>query len=107
MAHHNTILRQIVAFLSRHEFDFLAKAHHRGQKFRSFSRWTQFMVLFIGQLSGSKSLRDLVMNVSAQSRASSMDRQIRLGDIPEPLRLVCYHDPETGKELRFVTMPTT
>jgi hypothetical protein len=58
MAHHNTILRQIVAFLPRHEFESLAKVHHRGQKFRSFSRWTQFMVLFIGQLSGRKSLRD-------------------------------------------------
>lgn len=67
MAHHNTILRQIVAFLPRHEFDSMARVHHRGQKFRSFSRWTQFMVLFIGQLSGRKSLRDLVMNVSAQS----------------------------------------
>jgi hypothetical protein len=66
MAHHNTILRQIVAFLPRHEFDSLAKDHHRGQKFRSFSRWTQFMVMFIGQLSGRRSLRDLVMNVAAQ-----------------------------------------
>lgn len=67
MAHHNTILRQIAAFIPRHEFDSLAKDHHQGQKFRSFSRWTQFMVMFIGQLSGRKSLRDIVMNVSAQS----------------------------------------
>jgi hypothetical protein len=44
----------------------LAKIHHKGQKFRSFNRWTQFMVMFIGQLSGRKSLRDLVMNVAAQ-----------------------------------------
>jgi len=67
MAHHNTILRQIVAFLPRHEFDSLAKFHHCGNKFRSFNRWTQFMVMFIGQLSGRQSLRDLVMNVAAQS----------------------------------------
>ena len=67
MAHHNTILRQIVSFLPRHEFDALARQHHCGQKFRTFSRWTQFMVLFIGQLSGRKSLRDLVMNVAVQS----------------------------------------
>ncbi len=67
MAHHNAILRQIVAFLPRHEFDALAKDHHQGQKIRSFTRWTQFMVMFIGQLSGRKSLRDIVMNVAAQS----------------------------------------
>jgi hypothetical protein len=67
MAYHSTILRQIVAFLPRHEFESLAKDYHVGQKFRSFNRWSQFMVMFIGQLSGRKSLRDLVMNVSAQA----------------------------------------
>jgi len=67
MAHNNTILRQITAFLPRHEFEALAKRHHIGQKFRSFSRWSQFIAMFIGQLSGRKSLRDLVMNVTAQS----------------------------------------
>ena len=67
MAYHSTILRQIVAFLPRHEFESLAKDYHVGQKFRSFNRWTQFMVMFIGQLSGRKSLRDLIMNVAAQT----------------------------------------
>ena len=67
MVHNNTILRQITALLPRHEFEALAKDHHLGQKFRSFNRWTQFMAMFIGQLSGRKSLRDIVMNVSAQS----------------------------------------
>lgn len=67
MAHNNTILRQITVLLPRHEFEALAKNHHIGQKFRSFNRWTQFMAMFIGQLSGRKSLRDIVMNVSAQS----------------------------------------
>jgi len=67
MAHNNTILRQITAFLPRHEFEALAKKHHFGQRFRSFNRWSQFMAMFIGQLSGRKSLRDLVMNVTAQS----------------------------------------
>ena len=67
MAHSNTILRQITALLPRHDFEAIAKDHHVGQKFRSFNRWTQFMAMFIGQLSGRKSLRDIVMNVSAQS----------------------------------------
>lgn len=67
MAYHTTILRQIIDIFPRHEFESLAKDYHRGQKFRSFNRWTQFMVMFIGQLSGRKSLRDLVMNVTAQT----------------------------------------
>ena len=67
MAHSNTILRQITALLPRHDFEAIAKDHHVGQKFRSFNRWTQFMAMFIGQLSGRQSLRDIVMNVSAQS----------------------------------------
>ena len=67
MAHHNTILNQIAAILPRHEFYSLAKDHHYGNRFRKFNRWSQFMVMFIAQLSGRKSLRDLVMNVSAQS----------------------------------------
>jgi Transposase DDE domain/Domain of unknown function (DUF4372) len=67
MAYHTTILRQIIEIFPRHEFESLAKDYHVGQKFRSFNRWTQFMVMFIGQLSSRKSLRDLVMNVSAQT----------------------------------------
>lgn len=67
MAHNNTVLNQIAAFLPRHEFEYHAKIHHVGQKFRSFNRWSQFMAMFIGQLSGRKSLRDLVMNVTAQT----------------------------------------
>lgn len=67
MAYHSTILRQIIEIFPRHEFESLAKDYHVGQKYRSFNRWTQFMVMFIGQLSDRKSLRDLVMNVSAQT----------------------------------------
>ena len=67
MAHHNTILNQITAILPRHEFYSLAKLHHHGNNFRTFNRWSQFMVMFIAQLSGRKSLRDLIMNVGAQS----------------------------------------
>jgi hypothetical protein len=67
MAYHSTILRQIIDIFPRHEFESLAKDYHVGQKFRSFNRWTQFMVMFIGQLSGRKSLRDLVMNVTVQT----------------------------------------
>ena len=68
MAYCNTILSQITAFFPRHEFEKLAKTHHTGQKFRSFSRWSQFLAMTIAQLSGRKSLRDLTTNIKAQGR---------------------------------------
>ena len=67
MAYHTTILRQIIDLFPRHEFESIAKDYHRGQKFRSFNRWSQFLILFIGQVSGRRSLRDLVMNITAQA----------------------------------------
>jgi len=68
MSYCNTILNQITSLFPRHEFEKLAKSHHTGQKFRSFSRWSQFLAMTIAQLSGRKSLRDLVTNISAQGR---------------------------------------
>ena len=68
MAHCNTILNQLASFFPRHDFENLASKHHRGQKFRSFNRWSQFLAMMIAQLSGRKSLRDLVGNISAQGK---------------------------------------
>ena len=68
MAHCNTILSQILKLVPRHEFEVLAKKHHNGRAFRTASRWSQFVTMAIGQLSGRRSLRDLVDNVSAQQQ---------------------------------------
>jgi len=66
MSYYNTILNQVAAIIPRHEFEYHAKIHHAGQKFRKFNRWTQFMALMIGQLTARKSLRDIVGNLKAQ-----------------------------------------
>jgi len=66
MAHFSTILNQLTALFPRHEFESLAKSHHKGQKFRSFKRWSQFLAMITAQLSGIKSLRDLIANLQAQ-----------------------------------------
>lgn len=68
MAHCNTILSQILKLVPRHDFERLAKMHHSGRTFRTASRWSQFVTMAIGQLSGRRSLRDLVDNVSAQQQ---------------------------------------
>lgn len=67
MPHCSTVLSQIVRIFPRHEFQALANKYHVGQKFRSFSRWTQFVALLTAQLTGRDSLRDIVENMSAQA----------------------------------------
>ena len=66
MAHRNTILAQLLTLISRHEFESLAKQHHEGQQLRKMTRWGQFVAMFVGQLSGRRSLRDIITNLSAQ-----------------------------------------
>ncbi len=67
MAHYNTVFSQLLKLIPRHEFETLAKQHHSGRSFRKASRWSQFVTMAMGQLSGRKSLRDIVENVSAQA----------------------------------------
>jgi putative transposase len=66
VTHHNTIFAQLLKFLPRHEFETLAKYHHRGGALRTTSRWSQFVALTLGQLAGRQSLRDIESNMKAQ-----------------------------------------
>ena len=68
MAHHNTVFAQLLKLVPRHEFEPLAKSHHTGQKLRKTSRWSQFIALTLGQLSGRSSLRDIESNMKAQGQ---------------------------------------
>lgn len=68
MAHSNTVLNQLPAHINRHEFDQLAARHHQGQEFRAYTRWSQFLAMLTGGLSGRKRLRDLTGNLRAQGK---------------------------------------
>jgi len=68
MAHHNTVFAQLLRLVPRHEFEQLATQHHFGQKLRKTSRWSQFVALTLGQLSGRQSLRDIESNMRAQDQ---------------------------------------
>jgi hypothetical protein len=67
MAHCNTIFLQLLKLVSRHEFETLAKQHHTGRSFRTASRWSQFVIMMMAQLTGRSSLRDIVDNIAAQT----------------------------------------
>jgi hypothetical protein len=38
-----------------------------------------------------------------KAKGITIDRTILLGNIPQPLRMVAYIDPETGKKYRYIT----
>ena len=67
MSHHNTVFAQLLKLVPRHQFETLAIQHHVGRKFRKTSRWSQFVALTMGQLSGRHSLRDVIANAAAQT----------------------------------------
>jgi putative transposase len=67
MSHHNTVFSQLLKLIPRHEFETLAIKHHSGRSFRKASRWSQFVTMAMGQITGRISLRDIVENMSAQS----------------------------------------
>lgn len=67
MANHDTVFAQLLKLIPRHEFESLANKHHQGQKLRRMTRWSQHVALFLAQVSGRPSLRDIVSNLSAQS----------------------------------------
>lgn len=66
MSHRNTVLSQFLKLVPKYEFLKLAKEHHNGQKFRKFTRFDQFIVLFTLQVTGRNSIRDVIENVKAQ-----------------------------------------
>jgi Domain of unknown function (DUF4372) len=70
MSHCNAVLSQLLKMVGRHEFDKVASAHHEGQRLRKTNRWSQFVALVFGQLSGRQSLRDIESNLNAQRQYS-------------------------------------
>jgi hypothetical protein len=67
MAHHNTILGQMLQLVPRHVFDHVVDTYAwQGPKPRKFSYWSQFVAMLFGQLSSRKSLRDLVFTLNRQ-----------------------------------------
>ena len=68
MAHNSTIFAQMLKLVPRHEFENLAERHKSGRMPRKLKRWGQFVAMGMAQLAGRCSLRDIVSNLSAQSR---------------------------------------
>lgn len=65
MAHLNTVLGQMLQLLPRHVFDHIVDTHAwAGPQPRKLTYWSQFVAMLYAQLSGCKSLRDLVFSLN-------------------------------------------
>ena len=64
MAHNNTVLGQMLQLLPRHVFEHQVETHAwQGPRPRKLSYWSQLVAMLYAQLSGKKSLRDLVFSL--------------------------------------------
>lgn len=64
MAHNNTVLGNMLQLLPRHVFEHQVETHSwQGPQPRKFSYWSQLAAMIYAQLSGKKSLRDLVFSL--------------------------------------------
>lgn len=68
MAYHNTTLSQILKMVPRLEFEKLGNQHDGRRRSDALSRWSQFVVLSVGQLAGRTSLRDIETTLKCQSQ---------------------------------------
>jgi hypothetical protein len=64
MAHISTLMGQLLQLLPRHVFEHQVETHAwQGPRPRKLSYWSQLVAMLYAQLSGKKSLRDLVFSL--------------------------------------------
>lgn len=69
MAHNNTVMGQMLQLLPRHIFEHQVETHGwQGPRPRKLSYWSQLVAMLYAQLSGKKSLRDLVFSLGRHQR---------------------------------------
>jgi len=68
MAHVNTIFHQLLLLINRHDFRKLEYQFKPKRKYRTLSRWDQFVAMTFAQITHRKSLRDIVNQLQFQSK---------------------------------------
>jgi hypothetical protein len=62
------VFAQLVAFLDRNHFNYLARKYQGDKYVKSFTCWNQLLVMMFGQLAKSESLRDLIVALEAHCK---------------------------------------
>ena len=68
MAHHNTILGQMLKMFPRFEFQKAVSETKAEYHARGFTSWNHFVSMLFGQLSGQDSLRGIEAGLATQSK---------------------------------------
>ena len=68
MAHHNTILSQMLKLIPGHAFENLSQQHDGKRRTGALTRWSQFVAMFTCQVSGLSSLRDIESTLQTQKQ---------------------------------------
>ncbi|MEK7731553.1 MAG: IS4 family transposase [Planctomycetota bacterium] len=68
MAHHNTILGQMLKMFPRHEFQKAVLETRAEYHARGFTSWNHFTAMLFGQLAGQDSLRGIEAGLATQSQ---------------------------------------
>jgi putative transposase len=66
MAYYNSVLSQVLKYIPRLDFEKAANQVDGRRRSDALSRWSQFVALAVGQLSGRQSLRDLEATLRSQ-----------------------------------------
>jgi hypothetical protein len=69
MSYKNTIFRQVLQIIPRHEFEKAVNKHNGDFASKGFSCWNQFIALVFGQLSGQTGLRGIVTGLESNRNA--------------------------------------
>ena len=94
MAHHNTILNQMLKMFSRHEFQKFV--FETGTEYHAwgFSSWNRFVSMLFGQLAGVDSLRGIEAGLATQSKSL-----YHLGSKPVHRSTLAYANEHRSHEL--------
>ena len=66
MGHENTLFREVLQWIPRHEFQAIVNRHDGDKRTRNLKCWGQFVSLLFGQLTGHNALRSMVTALNTQ-----------------------------------------
>jgi hypothetical protein len=68
MSHKNTLFKEVLQFIPRHEFQSIVNRYEGDKRTRTLTCWSQFGALLFGQLTGHNALRSIVTALQTQKQ---------------------------------------
>ena len=104
MNKHNTILGQMLEFISRSRFEKLVKKHKTEHGAKGLRSWTQFVTMLFSQISGQHGLRSIEQSMNSQRNGwyhmgiTNTEREVKRSTLSYAN---ANRDPNLFKELFF------